>query len=232
VVNEGGPHLYNQKAVNSYSDKTDLGIIDLKRDSVYSYLFYHIMPGGKHSDARVTVFMDFNNNQQYDIPQERVISGITTAGGFVLTGQIQIPNTVITNVPTGMRVIFNNNIGPNVPSDEACGPYTSGETEDFVVRFVAPVPASVGSVANLGELKVFPNPTEGLTTITFNNEKPVKDLTLTVSNVTGQRVMQQSYQHVGAQFSTELNLSNQAKGVYFVEIRADGQRMIRQLVVR
>jgi hypothetical protein len=45
--------------------------------------------------------------------------------------------------------------------------------------------------------------------------------------------MTKSYDKVGTHFTTEIDLSGKAKGVYFVELKADdGARSIQKLVVQ
>src|SRR5690606_25898083 len=95
---------------------------------------------------------------------ERLWTGFTTSTYFTVVDSITIPTYAIPGVLTGMRVILNNNTAPNVPSDSACGPYTSGETEDFVVMFHNPSnpywPTSVNNVSNISSFYVYPNPTD------------------------------------------------------------------------
>jgi hypothetical protein len=193
-----------------------------------------------HKDAKVTVFMDFNNDLRYDRfpnngwPSELVFSKITAVNDWYLTDTFRLPkDLIIPNTPTGMRVIINENTGPNTPSDDACGTYTSGETEDFVVVFrkagTTGVGGNIGSIRNLG---LFPNPTSGKFKLTYEADKAIKDLKVTVTNVTGQVLLQQGFQNPGKSFSNEFDLSDQARGIYFIELRADGDKAVRKLVVR
>jgi len=234
VVNTGGPHLRNPIANKGRTDYTDLGPIELYADSTYTMNIYHTMDSKTHADARITMFLDYNNNLLYDIPSERVNLGsnISSASGWYVINTITIPTAVIPNVPTGMRIILNNNVGPNVPSDEACGPYTSGETEDYTVIFRQANPTGIGNLHNVQDLSLYPNPTGGRFTLSFNAENAVKDMEINVTTVTGQSVLRQSFTNVGHNFSKDFDLTEQARGVYFVEIRADGQKAIRKVVLR
>jgi len=234
VMTTGGPHLRNPLAVRGRTDYTDLGPIELYADTTYSLSFYQTLDGTQHADARITMFMDFNNNLRYDIPAERIMlaNAIATANNWYLLDNVTIPDAVIPDVPTGMRIIINNNVGPNIPSDEACGPYTSGETEDYTVIFRKANPLSVGNINNLKDLAIYPNPTTGKFTISFNTGGILHNLQIKITNVTGQQVILRNYGDNIKQFHEELDMSEQARGVYFVEFTADGQRMIRKLVVR
>ena len=185
----------------------------------------------EHGDAKVTVFLDFNNNKQYDVPEERVYTGYTSIGYHTLVDKFTVPEYAITDVPTGMRFILNNEVGPNIPSDQACGPYTSGETEDFLVIFRKKPAATVGEIAQLNGFGVYPNPSTGIFHVNFNTTTKMEELQIRVTNLTGQEIYKQSYSHNGGMFDTELNLGSQASGVYFVELQANGQRLLQKLVI-
>src|SRR5690606_16838679 len=139
----------------------------LRVDSMYEFYVYHTMPVDHHADAKVTVFVDFNNNHQYDIPSERIYTGFTSIGNFTRLGQLVMPDSVIVDMPTGMRVILNNNVGPHPQSDEGCGIYESGETEDYMILFKRPFNTSIGNIGDLGSVSVYPNPTSGKFTVRF-----------------------------------------------------------------
>jgi hypothetical protein len=232
TVNQGGPHLYNLGSTMMYSDHTGITPVELYADSTYEFLIYHTLYGGNHADARVTMFIDYNHNNQYDIPDERVFTGTATANTFVQTGSITIPHHAITNVLTGLRVIINNNTSPNVPSDEACGPYVSGETEDFVVSMKRVPPAGVGHLEHITSLRVYPNPSEGLVHVGLESDRGIGQLQLVVTSVTGQQVKAETHQGVGRTFSGSVDLGGVAPGVYFLEVRADGERRIERIVIR
>ncbi|HXS36631.1 MAG TPA: T9SS type A sorting domain-containing protein [Flavipsychrobacter sp.] len=229
---KGGPHILNPVAVNGRTDHTG-DVLDLYADSTYPVSVYQILKSAEHADSKITLFMDFNNNLVYDVPDERVWTTYTTASDWYLTTSLTIPDAVITEVPTGMRLILNNNTAPNSPSDDGCGAYASGETEDFVVKFhKGPIATSVGSINNIEHLSMYPNPTSGKFTVEFTANNVVKDLQISISNVTGQQVMQRSYTNTSGQFSTQLDMSNQPRGIYVVELIADGQRMLQKLIIR
>jgi len=232
IVSKKGTHVWNPLATSGYMNYTGMIIdLDLDVDSIYTVGVYHILKTS-HADAKVTLFIDYNNNNQYDYNSgERVWTAYTTSSDWYLTTNIRIPlDSVITDVPTGMRLILNNNVGPNVPSDQACGAYTSGETMDFVVRFKR-IWTSVGSINGIENMALYPNPTTGKFTIRFNATSTVKQLDIKVMNMTGQQVLESGYDNTNGQFSTELDMTGQPRGIYFVEFVADGQKMIRKLVV-
>lgn len=232
VMQNGGPHLKNGAAVRGRTDNTDLGPIELYVDSTYQISAYHILRSNTHADAKITLFMDFNNNLQYDIPSEHLWTAITGPQNWYLTTSVTIPQSVITDVPTGMRIILNNNTGANSPSDDACGGYVSGETEDYTVIFRSLLSTGIGGAQNLQNLMIYPNPTTGKFTVRFNASKALDDVQVQVTNITGQQIMLKEYKNVSQEFSDQIDLGDRARGIYFVEIIADGQKTINKVILR
>jgi hypothetical protein len=237
----GGPHLINPVATRGRTDYTGTTPpIELWADSTYDLEIYHILRAMNHKDARVTLFMDFDNDLKYEsapgpgLQSERVYSGYSGINSWFMTGQVTIPSQqIITNVPTGMRLIINENVGPNIPSDEACGRYISGETEDYVVTFrKVGGTQGVSGIGSLRSLSLYPNPTTGSATVAYSASKPVKELQITVTNMTGQVVLRQDFTAPGREFQTTLDLSDRPRGFYFIELRADGEKLVRKLVVQ
>ena len=62
--------------------------------------------------------------------------------------------------------------------------------------------------------------------------RAISHLDVVVSTITGQQVVSRQFDNVGTHFTTTLDLSTQAKGIYFVEIRADGEKITKKLIVR
>jgi len=229
--NSGGPHLLNPDANYPRTDYTDIDPIEIYTDSSYRFTVYHTMPVVQHGDAKVTIFMDFNNNHKYDIPSERIYTGFTNIGNHTLIDNVIVPRNAIVNVPTGMRVILNNNVGPNIPSDEACGPYLSGETEDYLLIF-RQKGLGINDTKTLNGFSVHPNPTSGKFYVQFNTNADVSDVVVRVTNVTGQLIQQYAYEYEGGMLYKEINMTGNASGVYFVELEAGGEKLMTKLVLQ
>jgi hypothetical protein len=229
---DGGTHLLNTAAIRKRSDYTDNAPIDVDVDSTYTLTVFHTMRSDVHADAKITVFMDFNNNTVYDIPEDLVYTGYTSIGNFTLIDNVRVKPTAIRNKATGLRVILNNNIAPNDQSDKACGTFMSGETEDYMIVFRDKGFTGVGSVEGANQVNIYPNPTTGKFIVKFNSGVQVTDLKVTITNVTGQLVSQDNYKINAHEFSKELDMSDAAKGVYFVEMNADGVKSVRKLVLQ
>lgn len=232
VINLGGPHLDNPQATKKRTDHTDDNAIDMYIDSTYKITVFETQKTGVHGDVKVTIFMDFNNNKQYDVPYERVYTGYTSISNFTLADTFTVPPIVITEVPTGMRVVMNSNMAPSDASDLGCGAYQSGETQDYMVVFHhKPFPAHVGEVDGISGFNMFPNPTTGKFHLQFNSSNATGKVAVTITTVTGQQVMQMEYDHKAGQFDKEIDMSKMARGVYFVELQSNGEKAMQKLVI-
>ena len=232
VNNDGGTHLLNQRATRKRTDHTDEAPIEINADSVYQLTVFHTMTSAIHGDAKVTVFLDFNNNNIYDLPEDLIYTGYTSAASFTLIDNISVKPIAIMNVPTGMRVILNNDIAPNIPSDQSCGTYTSGETEDYMIIFRSKNNTTVNTIKGVSDLGLYPNPTSGKFSIVFSSDQSVRNMEVKITDVTGREIRKETYELSGGKFIRDIDMSGSAKGVYFVELSAAGEKMIRKLVVQ
>lgn len=84
---------------------------------------------GNHYGARLVVFIDLNQDGVYQDPAERVFvnAANTTALNSIAPFTFTIPSGTPAGL-TGMRVIIRESAIPT-----ACGTYTYGETEDYIV---------------------------------------------------------------------------------------------------
>lgn len=227
-INVGGPHLMNQLAFRRRTDYTDLPPIDLWTDSTYHVDIKHIMKGTFHRNARVNLFIDFNNNLKYDLPHERVFSEITSTSNFVISRSFTVPDSAIVLYPTGMRMIITEDLG----NDSACGSYVSGETEDFMVILHRAFPVGVGSINDVNHLSVYPNPSTGKFFVEFDANGKINTAVITVTAITGQQLLRREYADVAGKFKQELDMSQFAKGVYFVELDVNGEKINRKITIQ
>jgi hypothetical protein len=233
-----GPHLGNPAANRRRTDYTAFGPMVLAADSTYRLAVFHTMRTMNHANALVSVFIDFNHDGLYSVaspgypyPAEMIYQGKTTASDFYLDTVFKMPSTLIGGVPTGLRVVLNNDVSPSGSGNNGTGGFVSGEVEDYVVT-LSRNSLSVPGTGLIQNLALYPNPTEGKSTIVFDAPKTIGQLEMIVTTITGQQVMSRSYDHVGARFTAELDMSKVAKGAYFVELRADGEKMTQKLIVR
>jgi hypothetical protein len=95
------------------------------------------------------------------------------------------------------------------------------------------VTTDVAALSNITSFGLFPNPaTDGHFNVSFDAGQAVKTATVTVTNVTGQRVLRQAYSPAGNSFFKEIDMGAAAKGIYFVEVMADGERVVRRVIIQ
>ncbi len=231
IFNSGGPHLNNPVAVKPYTGHP-APVMTLYADSSYPVALYHIIKDNNHQDAKVTLFIDYNNNFVYDVPSERVWTGFTDATNVFINSNLDIPNTAVMGIPTGMRLIINNDTGPNVPSDEACGPYTSGETEDFAVKIMPKGSMGIGHANSGFSFDMYPNPATGLVKVKVSGLRANKEIVLGVYTITGQQVYQKKLPNSGSETEAEMDLGTMPRGVYFVELKLGAEKQVKKLILR
>ncbi|KAK6030164.1 hypothetical protein OSTOST_03711 [Ostertagia ostertagi] len=75
VNSSGGPHISNPDAIRRRTSYTKIPNIVLSANGRYRLSVYHTMPVANHSDARVSVFIDYNNNLTPDRPGHESVCG-------------------------------------------------------------------------------------------------------------------------------------------------------------
>lgn len=231
TANSGGPHLNNPESIRNRTDRTDLPAIELWSNTKYPIAVFHTLNTRNHADARISVFMDFNHNLAYDAPSELIWTHVTSATDFFPHDTILIPAAVIPDVETGMRVVLNNDLGTSNPSDVGCDELVSGEIEDYLVIFRRGG-TGITEIPTVDNLQIYPNPNNGQFTISFNASKKISEASVSVTNLTGQQIFTEKYTNISSSFMKNINLGNQASGVYFITIVADGQKCVNKLTVQ
>jgi hypothetical protein len=82
-----------------------------------------------------------------------------------------------------------------------------------------------------GNFSLYPNPSSGSFHISADAVQPLRDVSVTVRSITGQTVFRRQYQPSSVSFSEEIVLPDAAKGMYIVEMLADGERIVRRVLV-
>ncbi len=215
-----GGHLNNAAANSKYTSYTHLPAIEMYADSSYGFTLDHILIRNEHADAKITMFIDYNANGQYDVPEERVYTGLSALSTWRKNENITIPSDVALNKETGMRLVINNDTGANQPSDDACGTYVSGETEDYRVTFKKAKKEEVGvsGVDALSEaIRVYPNPSNGIVSILYTGNYK-EEGSLKLQNIAGQTIETRLVSNLNNGTIMNLDLGGYSSGIYFITL--------------
>ena len=80
------------------------------------------------------------------------------------------------------------------------------------------------------DCSVYPNPNNGKFTVLVSNDK-ASDVQITCHNVIGEIVYTGDFQMNNGQLKTELDLTTVAKGVYIVNVKANGKTTYRKITI-
>lgn len=124
------PISNNPNATGVYSNFTNLTPVNLEQSAMYPISVSAISSSSIFT-SYVTLYIDFNQNGQFETIESYNIGSITNvAGGNVVTNYITIPATASLGI-TRMRVVLKEN---GAAGQLPCGTYTYGETEDYLVN--------------------------------------------------------------------------------------------------
>ena len=171
-------------------------------------------------DNIISIWIDFDMNGGFE-PNEWTQVATTTVASISNTSSILIPGTAAqgaTRMRVRARLVGNQN-----DSSSACLSFGSGESEDYVIGLDFAV--GVNKIALKGT-SLYPNPATGVTSIFFENT--ISSASIFVTDLTGRVVLSKEISNV---FSTQLNLSNESNGIYFVRILTQAGESTHKLIL-
>ena len=144
-INNGNalPVYSNPTCTGTYTDYTSLPPAVLLAGMSYPISVSQCNTSTTFWGSLVNVYIDYNRNGVFDLPGEKVYSAPTSSAATTVSGSFTIPTTgIVTNIPTRMRVVLDeSDVAP------ACGTYTWGETEDYLVILLPQIPHDAGVTA-------------------------------------------------------------------------------------
>lgn len=106
--------------------------------------------------------------------------------------------------------------------------YCGWNIDDFVLTG-ASITSVVSVTATPNEVEIYPNPSNGTFNIVFPKDtKDVKDVNLTVIDITGKVIYEQFLEAAGIH---TINVST-VKGVYFLQIKYKGTNIVSKLIIK
>jgi hypothetical protein len=144
------PVLSNTSCVNTYSDFTTLSPVLLTAGISYPISVSQCNTGTTFWGSLVNVYLDYNRNGVWDLPQEKIFSSSTSSTVTTVSGIFTVPTTgIVTDAPLRMRVVLDeSDVAP------ACGTYTWGETEDYTVMISPQIPHDAGVISILNPIAI------------------------------------------------------------------------------
>ena len=83
----------------------------------------------------------------------------------------------------------------------------------------------------IANLDVYPNPSRDVFNVSFTSED-VQDLRLRVLNVIGEELINENLEQFIGEYTKQINLSDNAKGVYFLEITTNNGIINKKLILQ
>lgn len=204
---------HNSTATIGYEDHTSV-IGNVNLGSQYS--FTASFTGTSYADDRVIVWIDYNQDSDFDDEGEMVL---TTATGLApWTGNITISETA-TLGETRMRIRLYDTV--LTPNGTPCGNSGFGQVEDYTLNIL---PALSLNEVERNHFTYYPNPVKN--TLQLNAKSIIQQVS--VYNMLGQEVLRTTPNNV----DSTIEMSTLQTGAYFVKVtvndRTETVRVIKQ----
>ena len=84
---------------------------------------------------------------------------------------------------------------------------------------------------SITHLDVYPNPSRDLFNISFTS-KDVQDLKVRILNILGEELINENLEQFVGEYTKQINLSDNAKGIYFLEIETNDGVINKKLILQ
>ena len=84
---------------------------------------------------------------------------------------------------------------------------------------------------SINNLNIYPNPSRDVFNITFKIEEK-QNLKVRILNVIGEKVISDNLQQFVGEYTKEIDLTNKAKGIYFLEIETDNGVTNKKIILQ
>lgn len=141
-INNGNPLpvLNNANANQTYNDYTSLAPANIQAGRTYPISLSIIFEDNSYT-GKVNAYIDYNRNGNWDLPQELAFSAVYDGTNSTVTGNVTVPFNASAGLSRMRIVVDESDVAP------ACGTYSWGETEDYSVNIVPPIPHDAGIAA-------------------------------------------------------------------------------------
>jgi hypothetical protein len=171
------------------------------------------------------VYIDYNKNGVFTDAGENVATTNSTAA---VSASFTVPASAL-NGATRMRVQMQYNAYPS----SSCATYTYGEVEDYTVNITGnaqrPMAVETGA-GTLGQIFLYPNPTDGIVNISFNATSETK-ASIRITDMIGNIAVSAQVGVTQGSNKFTYDLSSFSKGIYMVEVSDESGRSVQRLML-
>lgn len=161
------------------------------------------------------VYIDWNNNGAFDVPDELVMSTDNTVQYHYDT--VVVPNNAISNTPLRMRVVSAK--ATNNTPDIVCSGLRNGQIEDYTVV----VNSSFGVIAQENtNFKAYPNPTKEYIFIVSTSETHQ----IKLYNLLGTELVSENFVN-----STKIDVATFPAGMYILKLFTNGNVQTQKVLI-
>jgi len=100
-----------------------------------------------------------------------------------------------------------------------------------LVTWTQPTSIRVEEGSSIANLDIYPNPSRDVFNITFTSEY-LQDLKVRILNVIGEELMADDLQQFIGEYTKQINLHENAKGIYFLEIETNDGVVNKKLILQ
>ena len=91
--------------------------------------------------------------------------------------------------------------------------------------------AKIGNGTAINNLAIYPNPSRDKFDISFTSEE-IQDLRVRILNLIGEELLNDKFKQFVGEYTKQINLSNNAKGIYFLEIETNDGVINKKLILQ
>ena len=100
-----------------------------------------------------------------------------------------------------------------------------------LVTWTQPTSSRLEGGKSISNLAIYPNPSRDIFNITFTSED-IQDLKVRVLNVIGKELINEELQKFIGEYTKQIDLTNNAKGIYFLEIETNDGVINKKLILQ
>ena len=114
--------------------------------------------------------------------------------------------------------------------DLSGGPYKAPSWTPLIF-WTQPTLARIECESSIANLTIYPNPSRDIFNMTFTAED-IQDLKVRIFNIVGEELVNEDLQQFIGEYTKQINLSNNAKGIYFLEIETNNGIINKKLILQ